>query len=256
MAKRARLMCGAIFNVSDYPLLAPLLEISGYDEADIRKILTRRESRPTDPVLTLLPTRNGLRLMPATWWLKLDAKTLQPDTRWATFNCRSDHILTSKLHSIPPRSYRAIVAVEGFFEWQPIYSGGRLYSALTAAEQAKPPKTIAKQRFLVSQPGQLLYLGAMCKHWLDESRQPRASVGIITLPPHPAFVDIHYKSFPLVIRPEELTDWMDTTRPHSEFSALFDLNQVRQPMQAVAVNEPEFEAIEAAEPLILQPASG
>ncbi|MCH8532390.1 MAG: SOS response-associated peptidase [Saccharospirillum sp.] len=248
-------MCGAIFNVSDFPLLEPLLEISGYEEADIRKILTKRELRPTDPVLTLVPTRSGLRLMPATWWLKLDANTLKPDTRWATFNCRSDHILTSKLHRIPPRSYRAIVAAEGFFEWQPIYSGGRLYSALTEAERSKPPRPIAKQRFLVSQPGHLLYFGALCKHWLDEEQQPRASVGIITLPPHPAFLDVHHKSFPLIIQPEELTPWMDSTRPHSDFSHLFALNQVRQSMEAVAVNEPEFEALEEAEPLVLKPVS-
>ncbi|MHA7878251.1 MAG: SOS response-associated peptidase family protein [Saccharospirillum sp.] len=235
-------------------MLEPLLEISGYDEADIRRILTKRELRPTDPVLTLLPTRYGLRLMPATWWLKLDAQTLKPDTRWATFNCRSDHLLTSKLHQIPPKSYRAIVVAEGFFEWQPIYSGGRMFTALSEAEQARPPAPIAKQRYRVSSPGQLLYLGAMCKHWLDANQQPRASVGIITLPPHPAFLDVHHKSFPLVIRPDEVGTWMDTHTPLVDFSHWFALNQVRMPMTAVAVNEPQFEPLADAEPRLLLPA--
>jgi len=245
-------MCGAIYNVTDFPLLEPILGMAGYSESEIEKVLGKKECRPTDSVLAMVPTREGPRLMPATWWLKLDQRTLKPDTRWATFNCRSDHILTSKLHTIPPKSFRSIVVANGFFEWQPVYSGGRLFTDLTEAEQAKPPKPIRKQRYLVHTPGQLMLLGALCKHWLDEAGQPKVSTGIITLPPHPRFLDVHHKSFPLVLKPEELEAWLNPKVEHSAFEALFGVTDVRVEVEAQAVNDGDFEPLDT-EPFVLRP---
>lgn len=244
-------MCGAIHNVTDFPLLEPLLSMADYSEADIREIINKRELRPTDPVIGLVPTRDGARIMPATWWLKLDPESLKPDTRWNTFNCRSSQILKSKLHSIPPRSYRSVVLAEGFFEWQPIFPGGRLFSDLSPAEQEKPPKPIAKQRHLIHAPGRLMLLGAMCKHWLDDNDQPKVSTGIITLPPHPAMLDVHAKSFPLLLQETELESWLNPAIPHEAFKDLFDLREVRMNLEVQAVNDQEFAALDD-EPLLLK----
>lgn len=243
-------MCGAILNVTDFPLLEPLLTTAEYSEAEISSILKKRELRPTDEVVGVVPTRHGPRIMPATWWLKLDPQTLKPDTRWNTFNCRASRILKSKLHTLPPRSYRSVVLAQGFFEWQPVFSGGRLFSDLNEAERQKPPKPIAKRRHLIHSPGNMMLLGALCKHWTDESNRPKASTAIITLAPHPAVLDVHYKSFPLLLTEVELEAWLDPSRPHQAFQSLFNTREVRMDLEMQAVDEDEFAALDE-EPIIL-----
>ncbi|MEX1215974.1 SOS response-associated peptidase family protein [Saccharospirillum sp.] len=248
-------MCGAIYNASDHPALPGLLSAAGYTRAEIDAVLgtvvyTKRELRPTDRVLSLVPTKAGKRVMSAVWWLKLDNETLKPDTQWASFNCQSRRILTSKMHSIPPRSYRAVVFARGFFEWQSIYPGGRLFTALTPDEQKKPPRPIAKHRYLIHDPGKIMMLAAMCKHWVGPDGEAMVSTGVITLPPHPDFLDIHYKSFPLVLQPDELAGWLDKSRPHKSFEPLFNLTDYRHSLEAVPVNEPAFEPIGDPIPLV------
>lgn len=202
-------MCGSIENVNNYPGLPGILSEAGFTPEQIADITgirmsQKRELRPTDPVQALVPTRSGTKAMPATWWLKLDKSTLKPDMKWATFNCQSRRLLTSKLHSIPPRSYRSVVLAKGFFEWQPVYSGGRLYTGLSEVEKQKLPKAVAKSRHLIHKPGEVLFLAAMCKHRVDPAGEPLVSTGVITLPSHVDFLDIHHKSFPLILNQDEL----------------------------------------------------
>lgn len=238
-------MCGAIYNINDHPGLPGLLSELGYSREEIERITgtlvdARPELRPTDPVLSLIPTKSGAKVMAATWWLKLDQATLQPDTRWATFNCQSRRILNSKLHSIPPRSYRSVVFARGFFEWQPVYSGGRYFSSLSDEEQQRPPRPISKQRYLIHNSGHIMLLAAMCKHWLDAQGQPVVSTGIITLPPHPDFQDIHHKSFPLILTKDELSRWLDPAIPSDGYRELFNTIGYRQTLEAVAVSDNNF----------------
>ncbi len=249
-------MCGSISNVTDHPLLPWILTELGYSVEEIERIIglrpnSKRDLRPTDRVLSIIPTKGGGEVMPAVWWLKLDKDTLKPDTKWATFDCQLRRLLTSKIHTIPPRSYRSVVLVEGFFEWQPVFSGGRLYTELSEEEQQKPPKPIAKHRYLIHQPGKIMLLGAMCKHWLDQSGQPLASTGVITLPPHPSFLDIHSKSFPLVLNWDELDTWLDPKIPHDHFEPLFNLTSFRQELEAVPVNDTDFEPVGEPVPLLI-----
>lgn len=248
-------MCGAIYNVNDHPALPGVLSELGYSQDEIDRItgtmIKRRDLRPTDPVLGLIPTKQGKEVMQAVWWLKLDRESLKPDTKWATFNSRSRSILSSKLHTIPPKSYRSIVFARGFFEWQPVYPGGLLHTELSEEEQQKPPKPMAKHRFLIHQPGKVMLLGALCKHWLHEDGRPLVSTSIITLPPHPGFLDIHAKSFPLVLNWDELDTWLDPKTQHEAFTHLFNSNTFREEFEAIPVDEPNFEPV--GEPVILKP---
>lgn len=249
-------MCGAINNVNEHPLLPGILSELGYSQEEIEEIINlrlspKRELRPTDRLLSVVPTKGGREVMSAVWWLKLDKESLKPDTRWATFNCQSRRLLTSKIHKIQPRSYRSVVFARGFFEWQPIYPGGRLFTGLSKEEQQKPPKPVAKHRHLIHQPGKIMLLAAMCKHWLDQAGQPLVSTGTITLPPHPDFLDIHYKSFPLVLDWDELDTWLDPDIPHEHFEHLFNHTTYRQELEAVPVNETEFDPV--GDPIPLAP---
>ena len=72
---------------------------------------------------------------------------------------------------------------------------------------------------------------------------PTSLTDDVTLPPHPDFLDIHYKSFPLVLKPGEVDGWLDKSLPHKDFEPLFNLTDFRQSLEAVPVNEPAFEPI-------------
>ena len=258
MCFRQGSMCGAIYNVNDFPLLPGLLTELGYSPEQIEQITgpgiqrlpQKKDLRPTDRVLTLAPTKAGPDLFPALWWLALDQHSLKPLYRWKSFNCKASRIFEAKIHRIAPRSYRAVVLARGFFEWQPFYEGGRVFSQLSANEQADPPKPLHKRRILISQPDQVMLLAALCKHWLDDNGQPLVSTGIITLPPHREFLDIHHRSYPLVLAPEELADWLDPAIKTATFQSLLASTEIRFPTTAVAVRESDFSAID--EPIILR----
>lgn len=95
-----------------------------------------------------------------------------------------------------------------------------------------------------------MMLAAMCKHWVGLDGQALVSTGVITLPPHPDCLDIHYKSFPLELQQNELDRWLDKSIPHEEFEPLFKLTDYRRSLEAVPVNEPYFEPIGDPVPLI------
>lgn len=81
-------MCRAIYNVNDHPALPGILSEAGYTQEEIEDILgnvvnLKLELRPTDRVLSLVPTKEGHQVMSAVWWLKLDKQTLKPDSQWA-----------------------------------------------------------------------------------------------------------------------------------------------------------------------------
>lgn len=86
---------------------------------------------------------------------------------------------------------------------------------------------------------------------LSPSR-PNISAGIITLPPHPRFLDAHHKSFPLILKQEELEDWLNPRIEHRAFEALFGLTDVRVEIEARAVNDGDFSALDT-ELLVLKP---
>ena len=230
-------MCGFLYNVSDFPLLAPLLDIAGYDEREIRNIIGPKQLRPTDTLLNLVPSRHGLRLLGATWWLATQADG-SPNAKWATFNARAGKLATSTLHLSAPRSIRTVVVASGFCEWQPIYKGDLLHSQLPGiATATRLPKASRKQQFLIERSDSpLLLLGAVSKLRVDSAGRPKVNSAIITLPPHADFVDIHHKSFPLVLNPDELIDWLNPSLPIGHFDKLLGQTSFRQSFRLTPVD--------------------
>lgn len=230
-------MCGFIYNVSDFPLLEPLLDIAGYEEDEIKDIIRNRYLRPTDTVINLVPSQNGLRLLGATWWLatKPDGSI---DTRYNTFNAKAGKLTSSPMHTVKPRSIRTVIPVSGFCEWQPVYKGGLLFSELPKAdEQGRLPKPAYKvQHLITQQDSPIMYLGAVSKLRVDRDGRPKVNTAVITLPPHGPFVDIHNKSFPLVLRADELAQWLNPTTEWTEFNELLNMTEFRDRFEARAVN--------------------
>lgn len=157
-------MCGFIYNVNSFPLLEPILQIAGYDEDEIRDILNHKARRPTEKVLTLVPSRSGPRLLGSTWWLASDEHGT-PDTKITSFNARAAKVGKSPLHIAKPKSQRSIVLASGFCEWQPIYAGQLLHNDLMQKGldplALKPRRT---QQTLIKLPNNsLMLLAAVSK---------------------------------------------------------------------------------------------
>jgi len=230
-------MCGFIYNVNNFPLLEPLLDIAGYDESEIREIIRQQYLRPTNTVINLVPSRTGPRLLGATWWLATNPDgSVNP--KYSTFNSKAGKLASSPLHTQHHRSFRSIIPASGFCEWQPYFKGNYLYSQLKGIEQASRLPTITrKQQCLIqTNDDSLMLLASVSKLRVDENRMPKVNTSVITLPPHPEFIDIHHKSFPLILRLDEVDRWLDPKIPMTEFDHLFNLTNVRQEFKVTEVD--------------------
>ena len=230
-------MCGFIYNVNDFPFLEPLLDIAGYDESEIKEIIRNQYLRPTNTVINLVPSRTGPRLLGATWWLATNPDgTVNP--KYSTFNSKAGKLLSSPLHTQSPKSIRSVILASGFCEWQPIFKGNYRYSEFKGIENAsRLPATIRKQQCLIKpSDGSILLLASVSKLRIDSDGKPKVNTSVITLPPHPQFIDIHHKSFPLILNINEVGDWLDPTIPMNEFEYLFNITQVRQAFTVTEVD--------------------
>jgi len=235
-------MCGSIYNVYEFPGLIGIEILTrirdNLTKDEIEEYISKTLNiRPTLDLTTIIPSAGTAKIVKATWWLKLKQNEdgWIPDQQWKTFNCRSTKILTSPLHRLKPISRRTIVIAEGFHEWQPIYMGERTFSQLSKKEQQTPPKVIRKQCYLLRPKSGLCRLAALSKKWQDN----KYSTGIITLPSHQGFRDIHRKSFPLVLGTEEIEDWLNPEISTASFDLLFQTNDFRETWIATPVMGPE-----------------
>ena len=230
-------MCGYIYNVTDYPLLLPLFEIAGYQPDEISDIIRYPHLRPTDKVLTMVPSKAGPKLMGSTWWL-----ATHPDgsvnSKITSFNSKSSKVGKSPLHVQKPRSVKSIVIGSGFCEWQPIYKGELKYSdCISMGLDSKKMQPTRKVQHLIEPATEgLMLFGAVSKLRLDQHGNPQVNTSIITLPPHNEFLDIHAKSFPLILRPSEILDWIDPNKPFSDFEPLLTMDACRDTFRVSKVS--------------------
>ncbi|MDX1452276.1 MAG: SOS response-associated peptidase family protein [Oleiphilaceae bacterium] len=193
-------MCGRV-NVNDDKFTQALMRSLGLDG---RKPRISPDIAPGARLSIVRESEGERRLDEAVWWLLLDPKTLKPNYRYASFNCRSDKLNVPRSASFQPfRSQRCIIPVSGFVEG---LGDRKHYYQLDGKEQA-------------------LALGGVYRQWLDhDSGEWRLSTAIITLPGHPRMQTIHPKSQPLILpqsRPELITAWLDgSAKDVSEFMPL------------------------------------
>lgn len=235
-------MCGFIYNVTDYPLLLPLFEIAGYDPNEISDIIQQPHLRPTDKVLTLVPTRNGPRLLGSTWWLATNPDG-SVNTSLTSFNSKSAKVGKSPLHLQKPRSLRSVVIGTGFSEWQPIYKGEMSHSECLRrgldASKLQPSRKV--QHLIEHTQSPLMLFAAVSKLRVDTEGAAQVNTSIITLPPHHGFIDINAKSFPLILRPSELVNWLNPLTPYSDFNSLFSMDTFRDSFKVSQVSTDSIE---------------
>lgn len=167
-------MCGR-FRLDDNPLVTELLRtLSVTGEPRYTP-----DAAPGSPISIVRETAGGRQLTTATWWLCLDAKTMKPDARYASFNSRSD-----KLDVPRSMAYRP-------------YRGARCIIPATAFIEGLGDK---KTYHMIECPGRAIAFGGLYKEWLNhDTGELVYSASIITLPPVPGWESIHPKSAPLIL---------------------------------------------------------
>jgi len=79
---------------------------------------------PTESVSIIFTQDNTRKYRPARWWLT-PSWAIAPDATFATFNARSEGLLTSRAYKNPFRYKRCIIPATSFLEWQKTESGKR-----------------------------------------------------------------------------------------------------------------------------------
>lgn len=199
-------MCGRL-NVLDDASVIELCEQLGLDIGGHHNVHQGRFIRATQTVEILINDAEGMRRVPATWWLLLD-KTVKNEgviefkpSKYTSFNTRYDKLNVPRsagYHSY--RKQRCVVLVKGFGESQKLTSGGMQYTDFLA------------------EPHRCIALGGLYRVW-----QPGTiySFSIITTPAHSKIASYHQKASPLMLNQEDdtLRQWLDHSETNTE---LFD----------------------------------
>jgi putative SOS response-associated peptidase YedK len=162
------------------------------------------------------------RVSDAIWWLFLDADTLKPNYKYASFNSRSDKLdIKRSLAYHPYRESRCLIPASAFIEGL----GDK------------------KTYHMIELDGSAIAFGGVYKEYLNrDTGESVYSASIITLPPLvPEWNEIHPKSMPLMLDFEDealVAKWLDSAfHDVAEFAPLLE-PKVRKPMKVTRIGKP------------------
>lgn len=186
-------MCGFLGNIVDSPLTRALLETLGMASA-APALRLNPGTGPATSIDIIAQAAEGPRVIPALWWLLLErsAQGYRP-SKYTSFNTRSDKLNEPRsLGYHPYRHSRCIVPATYIIEGEGP-RGHRKYHRIE-------PTTAA------------FALGGLYREWIHpDSEAKTLSCSVITLPPHPQWMDIHSRSTPLFLPHDRelLARWLD-----------------------------------------------
>lgn len=165
-------MCGAFAAKSDFKTEVLTLKL-GVDNIDSRGIRV-----PASNIQIIKENQDASRhLYDATWWLLLNSDG-RPNYKYATFNSRSDKLYSSRLTKGLFKTNRCIIPANGFIEGQ------------------------NKKYHYLQNPDSALALAGICKHYKIND-EIIITASIITCPGNPKLKNIHEKSIPLILNPDD-----------------------------------------------------
>ncbi|WP_395378053.1 SOS response-associated peptidase family protein [Marinicella sp. W31] len=193
-------MCGA-FDIQFEKFTASIA-----DALDVEQFENRGIRVPASMIQIVRDDKErGREVVDAKWWLMLGADA-KPNYKYATFNSRYDKLYSSRLTKGLFKTSRCIIPATGVIEGQ-----NKIYHHIIDA----------KNRGLA--------LGGIYKTYCyDDEIQTTAS--IITCPGNPKWEDIHKKSVPLMLDPNDkdtLNAWLDPTMTDSEAFSDLLTNEIR-----------------------------
>jgi putative SOS response-associated peptidase YedK len=127
------------------------------------------------------------------WWL-VPHWSRTPDSKYATFNARSEDAHTKPAFRSAFRKGRCIVPASGFYEWR------------KNADDTKTPMYITRA------DGQPLLFAGLTDAWGDASIGPQLETcTVLTTTPNAEMARVHNR-MPCVLEPEQVEAWVDADR--------------------------------------------
>ena len=185
-------MCGRL-NITDSPEVLTLLKSLGLVWQSANK--SRYNIAPTENVLVIYESEDGLQLEEMRWWL-VPSWSSGPSNKFAMFNARIETVATSKAYKTPFKTKRCVVIASSFVEWHRGESG--------------------KQPYLIEAEQQPLLLAGIWDEWQGEIK----SCSIITQAARKEFEWLHHR-MPLALTEAQLPAWLgETNAPENLLDAL------------------------------------
>jgi len=203
--KESGQMCGA-FDVQFAKFKASIA-----DALDVEQIENRGIRVPASMIQIVRDDKErGREVIDAKWWLMLGADA-KPNYKYATFNSRYDKLYSSRLTKGLFKNNRCIIPATGIIEGQD-----------------------KKYHYIKDAADQGLALGGIYKMY-QYGDEIHTTASIITCPGNPKWEDIHRKSVPLMLDPEDtdtLNAWLDPTMTDSDAFSDLLTNELRFDMVA------------------------
>ncbi len=181
-------MCGRIALYSDTPLLARLLE-AGIDPDHIEGLTPRWNVGPTSMIPGVRESPTGERLLRAYQWGLVPMGARDPTTIKGTFNARAETVATKPMFRSAFRQGRALIPVDGFFEWR-------------TTDGVKQPYYFHRS------DDDPIVLAGLTGYWRGEDGSALRSATIITTEAGPDMEGIHDR-MPVVLERGAWDRWLD-----------------------------------------------
>jgi putative SOS response-associated peptidase YedK len=187
-------MCGRVFvKTSLAQLMAAFPSAASGDAEGMGNEFPRWNGAPRQdyPIIVQEPDVRGPVFMRARWGF-VARNNSDPKGGSQPINARSEVVATNGLFKFAYRYRRALLPVDGFFEWKAVAGG-----------KTKQPYAIAMK------DGSAFALAAIWDRWRDPALggEERRTFAVITCPPNELLATIHDR-MPVILKPEDYARWI------------------------------------------------
>ncbi len=178
-------MCGRIV------LKAPARQVAQeFDLATVSELVPRYNIAPTQPVATVVPGADGVRVLRRMQWGLIPPWSRDPRDGGRMFNARSETVAEKPAFREAFATRRCLVPVDGFYEWR---RHGR---------ERQP-------FYFASAEGRLLALAGVWARWEYPGGEAIESCSLLTTTANDLMSPIHHR-MPVIIPPEARQSWLTT----------------------------------------------
>jgi putative SOS response-associated peptidase YedK len=189
-------MCGRVFvKTSLAQLMAAFPAAARGDAEGMGNEFPRWNGAPRQdyPIIVQEPDVRGPVFMRARWGF-IARNNADPKGGSQPINARSEVVASNGLFKFAYRYRRALMPVDGFFEWKAIHG-----------QKTKQPYAIAMK------DGSPFALAAIWDRWRDPSLggEERRTFAVITCPPNELMATLHDR-MPVILKPEDYARWISS----------------------------------------------
>ena len=148
---------------------------------------------PTQAVPVLRVGDGGIVPAMMRWWLVPSWAKSADESKYATFNARSEDAAAKPAFRSPYKRRRCVLPASGFYEWQKLDAKTKRPHYITRAD------------------GEPVYFAGLYDVWHDKLE----SCTILTTTPNAEMAELH-KRMPCVLEPEQIEGWLDPSMEEPE----------------------------------------